>query len=110
MNKTILFDLDGTIIDSCQSVLWGIEQSLNKLGIPIPHELYVEKETNKLFAIIKKILPQEVTLGDFKDVYDNIIASSPTDKIFVLNEVKDFLTQLRLSGYRLVVLQIKENL
>lgn len=109
MPKTILFDLDGTIIDSYKSVLWGLEQSLTRLEIPIPHELYLSKDIGNLFSIIKEILPHYVTFEEFKDVYDMVLSLTPTKNVFVTDETKNVLKTLKQFGYNLVVLTNKRE-
>ena len=38
MNKTILFDLDGTLIDSTPAILEGFDVCFNENSIPVPNE------------------------------------------------------------------------
>ena len=36
MYETVLFDLDGTIIDSAEGIMCSFEYTFRKLGLPVP--------------------------------------------------------------------------
>lgn len=109
MADVILLDLDGTIVDSYQSVRWAVEQSLDYFKIQIPSKLYEEKEVGKLLLVVRSILPESIPIALFKDIYDRILATAPLKSIIVTEGAKSFLGQLTQSGYRLVVLTNKKE-
>lgn len=107
--KIVLFDLDGTLVDSFDSVLSAIKESMQSLNIPIPQEIYKEYEVSNLLYIAERHLPQNVTKAKFKNEYDAILSNAP------LNGVKPnsnaiFITEyLKSLGYTLSVLTNKRQ-
>lgn len=81
MKKVVLFDLDGTLVDSFDSVLSAIEESMQVLNIPIPQEIYNEYEVRNLLHIAERHLPQSVTKAEFKNKYDSILSSAPLNGV-----------------------------
>ena len=67
----ILLDLDGTIIDSYHSTLSAIEQSIADLDLPVPYELYQQKEVGQMMSVIERNLPHTVPFHSFKSRFDS---------------------------------------
>lgn len=105
----ILLDLDGTIIDSYHSVLSAIEYTLTNFGIPIPNELYHQKEVGQLLSIVERKLPSSISLQTFKSEYDSFLLQHPLGGINVRQEMAPFINSLKENGYKLIVLTNKRQ-
>ncbi len=58
---TLLFDWDGTVVDSAQLGLTAFEQSFTALGIPFDHEAYARVYSPNWYSIYEALgLPQEL--------------------------------------------------
>lgn len=67
MTKFVLFDLDGTLVDSHESVMFAMEQALLSLGITFSMEMFREHEVGKLVQIAEENLPTNIKRTTFKD-------------------------------------------
>lgn len=109
MKKIVLFDLDGTLVDSFDSVLYAIKEAMQSLRIPVPREIYSECEVGKLLPIAENHLPCHISKTDFKNKYDNILSNNPLNGV-KLNDNAIYLTgHLKRLGYTLVVLTNKRQ-
>lgn len=109
MGKVILLDLDGTIVDSYESVLLATEKSLTHFGIQIPQELHDVTEVGDLLSVASNHLAGHTTLEKFKLVYDSILYANPTKGVYVSASVLKLLSGFKKDGYTLVVLTNKKQ-
>ena len=58
---TLIFDWDGTVVDSAQLGLTAFEQSFAALGIPFDHEAYARVYSPNWYSIYEALgLPKEL--------------------------------------------------
>ena len=105
----ILLDLDGTIIDSYHSTLSAIEQSIADLDLPVPYELYQQKEVGQMMSVIERNLPHTVPFHSFKSRFDSCLRRNPLEGVKVTLEGKHLLSVLKEQGFKLVVLTNKRQ-
>jgi len=101
---TVIFDLDGTLIDSASSILVGLNAAMKKSGLIPVVPLTLALVGPPLEETLRKLVDDQsnidfnILLSDFKDYYDSggFKASVPypgTQKLL------DRLTQLKLTLY-----------
>jgi phosphoglycolate phosphatase len=96
----IIFDLDGTLIDSSQGIIDAVNYSLRSVGVQ-------ERKADEITPYIGYPLKQMYT--DFTDVsyqdlythFQHHATTSVVDAAVALNGVDDVLNELHSKGYRL---------
>lgn len=82
--KYIIFDLDGTLIDSYDCVLRCINKSLGTFNLPpILSGDDVKRNVDNLFAKVKNIIKDEQSYNEFKQRFDSFHLSDCTESISV---------------------------
>lgn len=109
MRNVILLDLDGTIVDSYESVLQATEKSLTHFNIRIPSELYEVSEVGDMLSVACKYYCGHVTQEEFKLVYDSILLTNPTKGVYVNKSALELISNYIKNGYSLVVLTNKKQ-
>lgn len=110
-NKAVIFDLDGTLIDSVPDIADNINLMLDKFGYPRLSEDEVKSHVGhgarNLVAdcIGKPLTDKELDerLAFYNEKYTN--SGSPKTRLF--DGVKDMLVKLKNSGYKLAILTNK---
>ena len=68
MKKAILFDLDGTLVDSIPDIAAAMNRSLEKAGLPtFPTKDYLMKVGNGVFKIVER------SIGERTDMFDTVL-------------------------------------
>lgn len=74
--EAVTFDMDGTLVDSLDSIVDAFNHMFSKLGLPrMPVEEVVRKTGISLMDFVKGFLPperRETAIKIFRDYYDNI--------------------------------------
>lgn len=110
-NKAVIFDLDGTLIDSVPDIADNINLMLEKFGYPRLSDdeikSHVGHGARKLVAdcIGKPLTDEELDerLAFYNDKYTN--SGSPKTRLF--DGVRDMLVELKNRGYKLAILTNK---
>lgn len=110
MLKTVLFDLDGTLVNSLSDLATSSNFALSKMGFPVH-----ETEKYKYFVgdgipkLIERVLPQEMRTQEIHkktlDIFMNHYRKHYVDKTIVYDGIKPLLSQL--GDYKLVVISNK---
>ncbi|MBQ8426945.1 MAG: HAD family hydrolase [Clostridia bacterium] len=111
MNKLVIFDLDGTLLDTLADIYENINIMLDKFGYPLKTieqiRQYIGNGAKKL---VERSLPDTATESDileclafYNDVYTN--CGSPKTKLY--DGVGEVLLQLKDRGFKLAILTNK---
>lgn len=112
MIKAVLFDLDGTLVNSLSDLAISTNYALGQLGFPL-HEL----EEFKYFIgdgipkLIERALPQDKRDGDTKklclDLFMGYYREHYVDTTYAYDGINGLLSDLKTSGMKLVVISNK---
>ena len=111
MRKTIVFDMDGTILDTLSDLAASVNYALSVCGYPARTQSEIKKALgNGVEALIRETAPQEISaqerqkcLGIFKDYYSEhmYVKTAPYPGIIKL------CSDLKKAGCRLAVVSNK---
>jgi phosphoglycolate phosphatase len=107
--QNLLFDLDGTLVDSSQTISASIEFALENMGIDSANRTPVEKVIGaSLFDIFRNEfdLTDEqayVAIDLYREHYDSLNQAGT----LVYDNIRDVLPRLRTAGYRLFIATVK---
>ena len=107
--QNLLFDLDGTLVDSSQTISASIEFALESMGIDSANRTPVEKVIGaSLFDIFRNEfdLTDEqayVAIDLYREHYDSLNQAGT----LVYDNIRDVLPRLRTAGFRLFIATVK---
>jgi len=110
--KSIIFDLDGTLVDSSESVLESIERAFSICSIQLLKPLNSELIGPPLIEILKTLSGESdktilnLLAEKFKESYDN----SGFKKTAVFSGINEMLNELNDSGFKLYIATNKRNI
>lgn len=98
MIKAALFDLDGTLIDSNEAVVWCVNQLLRNLGLPtVAPAVIISLIGVGLLPLLKRFMPDpEAHVIEYRRLY----AQGFGDKTKVLEGAPELLRRLRDAGVK----------
>lgn len=114
MIRLCIFDMDGTIVDSLQSIAWFANQTLLRHGLsPFPVEDYKQMVGNGAALLIERALRRNGTTMDaHPDVLPEYVQSYDAEPLYLAapyDGVPEMLAALRSMGCRLAVLSNKPH-
>lgn len=115
MIKCCIFDLDGTILDTLNSIAYFVNRTLDKNGIaPISKEecrKFVGNGATKLIsrALEHRSITDEKEMVRIRDEYICEYDSNPTYLTDVFPGVREMLKELKARGIKLAVLSNKQD-
>lgn len=107
--KYVIFDLDGTLIDSFECVLRCVNKALASYGLPsvmLPKSSS-RKDIELIFNRAKKILQDKVAWDDFKDLFDSIHLNDCIEDIVINPIANNLLREYYDKGYAIVIVTNK---
>ena len=111
MNKAIIFDLDGTLLDTLDDITDSINGMLNEFGYkPLDRETVRAIIGSGAKKLIADALPEKVTDEEFVkrlEAYDRIYNASGSPKTKLFGGIREVLIELKQRGYKLAVLSNK---
>ncbi len=114
MNKAVIFDLDGTLIDSFPDIAENVNKTLEKFGFP-------KKENDFILTLTgdgaKKLVSRSFDnkysgeeLNQRLDYYNRVYTDSGSPKTKVYDGVGEMLIELKKRGYKLGILTNKPQM
>ena len=107
MNKAIIFDLDGTIIDSAPDILDNLNIMLENYGYPKIElkrvtEIIGHGARNLVKGAVNKPLDEKV-LDEYLKFYNNIYTANANKKTILYDGIMETIKKLRDMGYKLAI-------
>lgn len=111
MNKAVIFDLDGTLLDTLPDILFCVNETLEKFGRKkIDSALlrkYVGNGAREMIRLSAGVSPEEPLLGGMLDFYNRLYAERFAVDTVVFPGIEETLLALKERGYLLAVLTNK---
>ncbi len=108
MQKTILFDLDGTLIDSTEAILESFKRSFEYFGKEVPKEADILVQIgHPLFDMFVNLGVSKDKAGEFVTVYKENYRKIHTQKTVLLPKAKEAVELAYKSGAKLGVVTTK---
>lgn len=113
MIKGLIFDLDGTLIDSIKDITTAVNLTMEEYNYPKQSEEYVRLKTGRGFRkLIKDVLPinsSEEYIDEVTKVYTDHYAKHYMDETSAYDGMHDLLRLLQKDGIKLAVNSNKKN-
>lgn len=108
MIQTIIFDMDGVIVDTEPVHHYAYYQHFKQLNIEVSHDLYTSftgNSTKNVYQKIKDIFGVEGEIHDLVQTKRNLFndAFDTKEDLFLLDGVEDLIQQLHLKGKQLIL-------
>ncbi len=113
MEKVIIFDLDGTLLDTIKDIADNVNLTLERFGYPT----LTEKEImtyigNGARNLMRRSVKVELSHNAFEEVfkyYDALYSSSKSEKTCIFDGLHEVLIVLKNKGYKLAILSNKQQ-
>lgn len=113
MKAYVIFDLDGTLIDSFECICRNINKTLSFFECPIcaksQFEEYRYKDLGELFSFAVETTNGKVPMSLFKCIFDKIHFDDCIDGVGVIEKAKHLLENAKLKGLGIIVLTNKKK-
>ena len=114
MNKVVIFDLDGTILDTLKDIAENVNLMLSHFGYPeLGHKEIMQYIGNGARLLVKRSIKEELSeseLDEKLEYYNKIYTSSPSDKTCIFDGLKEVFSTLKQKGYKLAILTNKPQM
>lgn len=106
--KNILFDLDGTLIDSYEGIACGINKVVEEFGVELPKNVYKYFIGPPLTESFSKYLP-DLDIKEVLKVFRSYYLTVGVYEYCLYDGIKDMLSTLKSQGYKLYVATSKRE-
>ncbi len=107
MKKLVVFDLDGTLIDSEDFIVWSFVEAGRLVGVGVDPELVRESIGLPLEVVVERVLKSagasESVVEEFLEVRRKIARENWRRMVRLFPDVKPALEELRGMGFKLAV-------
>lgn len=106
--KNILFDLDGTLIDSYEGIARGIDKVVEKFGVELPKDIYRRFIGPPLTESFGRYMP-DLDMQEVLQVFRSYYLNQGVLEYKLFDGIKEMLASLKSQGYRLYVATSKRE-
>jgi len=104
LKKLVLFDLDGTLVDSEDFIVWSFLEAGRRLGVEVDPERVRRMIGYPLDSVLEEVFePGSVDLEEFKRVRKRIVEENWRSMVRIFPDVLEVLEYLKGKGYILGV-------
>ncbi len=111
MNRLVIFDLDGTLIDSLPDISYNVNLALEKFGYKrCEYREVMANIGNGARRLIKDCMGANVTedqVDECLEFYNQIYTNSGSPRTGLFDGVSDLLKKLKETGYKIAILTNK---
>lgn len=108
--RAIVFDLDGTLVDSLPDIVWSFRAAFDDGGLPVPSDAQVRALIGApLEDMAATFLDDPVAIEGVCDAYRRIYPQHFTDRTEPFPGVLDVLSDLRAAGFRTAIATTKRT-